>query len=117
MFSATKDLSKRQPVSGRRQMHTVNLDYMISAISFESIEDSLFRFISTFTEGIIALKVEKVKAPQQWQLVIEDLSKHGPAGLPLEAVMMALKVSYSCNVLNTNNYCHALSSLITIEID
>lgn len=72
----------------------VNLDYMLSGISFTTIEESLFRFISNVNDdGSVVLKVEKVKAPQQWQVIVKDLSEHGPSGLPKEAVMSALKVT------------------------
>lgn len=90
----SKLTQQRRRGAGRQV--SVNLDYMLCGISFPSIEDSLFRFISNVNDdGSFVLKVEKVKASQQWQVMVKDLSQHGPSGLPKEAVMSALKVGES----------------------
>lgn len=93
-FSMEDLKSNPQQLQRRRlgRQVAVNLDYMLSSVCFPSINDAKFRFISTSDGESVILKIEKVKAPQQWQVVVKELSKHGPNGLPKEAVMMGLKV-------------------------
>jgi hypothetical protein len=117
MSKAYKELPNptRRPRRGGHHS-SVNLDYMISDVCFPSIEDATFRLISVVKEDGFSLKIEKVKASQQWHVDVNNLETHGPSGLPKEAVMAALKVFFfppCCNIHeNSIHYKVACSFLL-----
>jgi hypothetical protein len=55
------------------------------------------------------VKIEKLRSTQQWELEINDISRHGPNGFPKPAVMKAFKVHHT----DFRLYCFTISFFIT----
>jgi hypothetical protein len=60
-------------------------------VSFRSIHNDSFRLkICACTDGEL-IWVESKTTMQQWQLIIRDISDHGPPGVPTSVVITTLK--------------------------
>ena len=78
----------------RRQCNVaaIDMNFVISHLQFPDCEGS-FRMVSSLVEDGLALKLEKLKSGQQWQVTVKDIGDHGPSGIPKEAVFVNLKVN------------------------
>ena len=60
-------------------------------------------FLDLYAQGL-ELKLEKLKSPQQWQITIVDIAKHGAAGIPKEAIFSVMKVLASSELCRNYRY-------------
>jgi len=69
-----------------------DMNFFVSNLSFKSMSGK-YRFNSSMTAEALVLTLEKLKTPYQWQVVVPDITSHGPSGIPKDVVMSVLKES------------------------
>jgi len=82
---------------GRQEKKMESLE--LASVRFPSIPNELYRVsLSASSEGYVVW-VESKKSKQQWQLTVDDISKHGPVGLPAEVILVFFKAKliFYCN--------------------
>ncbi len=68
--------------------------FEFSGINFPSRHGDLFRSSLTSVNNGVVIWLESKKSKQQWQATITDVGECGPSGVPEDAVVAFMKVSF-----------------------
>ena len=93
---ATREINKEKVLNKRSvdQNKKVPFSFEHNELKFPSQPLDVFRSKAQSNAEGVSIWVESKKTKQQWQATLNDIGECGPAGIPEQAVLASLKVTY-----------------------